>query len=221
MASVTKTYASGRRTITALDDISLSIGPGEFAAVVGKSGSGKSTLLNCLGGLEPPDLGQVSCFDISIYSLGRQQLSRFQRRQLGFVFQRGNLLSYLTVTENIGLPLVLNGITGRDREKRINDLLDQIELSAAAKALPHELSAGEAQRVAMARAVAHRPKILLADEPTANLDTETGRHIVVLMRELGKKSGCTVIMATHDRDITSTADTVIRLKDGSISEEET
>ena len=158
----------------------------EFAAVIGKSGSGKSTLLNCIGGLEPPDRGRITCFGTPIYSLGARELSLFQRRHVGFVFQRGNLLSYLTVAENIGFPLTLNGVRGNERSKRIGELLERIGLGSAAKALPHELSSGETQRVAMARAIAHEPKMLLADEPTANLDTDTGLKVVKLMREMGQ-----------------------------------
>lgn len=220
MTSVTKTFKSGRGAVTALDQVTLSIAPGEFAAVIGKSGSGKSTLLNSLGGLEPPDQGSIVCFGAPIYSLHGRKLSLFQRQHMGFVFQRGNLLSYLTVAENIGFPLTLNGIVGNDRLKRIDELLDRIELLGAEKAFPHELSMGEAQRVATARAVAHYPKMLLADEPTASLDTESGRRIVELIGDLGKDFGCTVIMATHDRDITRTANPVICLKDGRIFKEE-
>jgi ABC-type lipoprotein export system ATPase subunit len=220
MTSVTKTFNSGRGTVTALDSISLSIEAGAFAAITGKSGSGKSTLLNCLGGLEPPEKGSIICFGAPLYSLRGRELSLFQRRHIGFIFQRGNLLSYLTVAENIGFPLTLNGIVGNARLKRIEELLDRIELSSAAKALPHELSMGEAQRVATARAIAHNPKMLLADEPTANLDTETGQRIVELMRKLGRDFGCTIIMATHDMDITGTANSIFCLKDGRILEEE-
>ncbi len=218
MKGVTKTFASGRGIITALKKVSLSIDTGRFVAITGKSGSGKSTLLNCLGGLEPPDEGSIRCFGTPIYSLQRRQLSLFQRHHMGFVFQRGNLLSYLTVEENIGLPLALNGITGKVRLHRINELLDRIGLRSTARALPHELSMGEAQRISLARAVAHSPKLLIADEPTASLDTETGHRIVELMRHLGRDVDCTVILATHDMDITNIADPVIDLKDGQLLE---
>ena len=214
--SVTKVFLSGRGEIRALSDISFSIEAGRFTAVIGKSGSGKSTLLNCIGGLETPDKGNVSCFGTPIYSLSAWELSQFQRRNVGFVFQRGNLLSYLTVAENIGFPLALNRVERQKQSKRIDELLNRIDLTSAAKALPYELSSGEAQRVAMARAIAHNPKILLADEPTANLDTETGKRVIQLMRDIGRDYGCTIIMATHDIEITALADTVIRLKDGSI-----
>ena len=218
LKAVTKAFQSGRGKVRALRDISLWIEESRFATVIGKSGSGKSTLLNCIGGLEPPDKGRITCFDKQIYLLSARELSLFQRRYMGFVFQRGNLLSYLTVAENIAFPLSLNNIAGNARSKRINELLDQIGLATAAKALPHELSSGETQRVAVARAIAHNPKMLLADEPTANLDTATGRQIVQLMRDLGRAHGCTIIMATHDMEIAETADVVTCLKDGRILE---
>ncbi len=218
LVSVSKAFESGRRKINALTDICFSIERGRFAALIGKSGSGKSTLLNCIGGLEPPDRGEVSCFGTSIYALGPRELSRFLRRSVGFVFQRGNLLSYLTVAENIAFPLVLNRVAGNAQAGRIGELLDRIGLASAATALPHELSSGETQRVAIARAIAHRPSLLLADEPTANLDTATGQQAVQLMRDLGRDHGCTIIMATHDLEITGTADAVVRLKDGRLHE---
>ncbi|MEJ2154106.1 MAG: ABC transporter ATP-binding protein [Desulfobacteraceae bacterium] len=217
---MTKAFHSGRRRITALDDVSLSIEAGRFTAVTGKSGSGKSTLLNCIGGLEPPDKGSINCFGTTIYSLSAGELSRFQRQEVGFVFQQGNLLSYLTVADNIGFPLALNGVNRRLRSKRVITLLHRIGLPSAANALPKELSSGEAQRVALARAIAHRPRILLADEPTANLDSATGQQAVQLMRELGRDHQCSIIMATHDNDITAIADSVICLKDGRINEEQ-
>ncbi len=213
---ITKTFQSGRGTLTAINNVSFSIETGMFAAVIGKSGSGKSTLLNCLGGLEPPDSGTITCFGTSLYSLGNHELSLYQRQYIGFIFQRGNLLSYLTVSENIGFPLTLKNVRGSARSKRIDELLDRIDLVSAAKALPHELSGGEAQRVAVARAIAHRPKLLLADEPTASLDTATGQQVVQLMYDMGQADHCTIIMVTHDREITESATPIIYLKDGRI-----
>ena len=218
--AVTKVFRSGRGRIRALDDVSVAFEAAKFTALVGKSGSGKSTLLNCIGGLEPPDEGSINCFGTEINGLGARELSRFQRRQVGFVFQQGNLLSYLTVAENIGFPLALNHVGRKVRDRRIDELLHCIDLPTAANALPRELSSGEAQRVALARAIAHHPNILLADEPTANLDTATGRQAVNLMRDLGRDHRCTILMATHDNDITATADRVIRLRDGRIHKED-
>jgi ABC-type lipoprotein export system ATPase subunit len=220
ISNIYKTFRSGRGHVNAITHVSLSIPIGSFAAVIGKSGSGKSTLLNCMGGLESPDQGEIVCFGTPLHQLGDSQLSRFQRSHLGFVFQRANLLSYLTVDENIGLPLTLNGIVGKARTNRIAALLEEIGLKSAAKALPHELSSGETQRVSVARAVAHHPKLLLADEPTANLDTATGRRVVKLMRKLVTDRGCTTIMATHDSEIIDVADLIIGLKDGQVEEED-
>lgn len=213
---VTKTFRSGRGRVKALSDVSFSLGDNAFTAVIGKSGSGKSTLLSCIGGIEHPDRGSIFCFETPIHSLGGREMSRFQRRHVGFVFQRGNLLSYLTVAENVEFPLILNNIGILQRKNRIDELLDRIGLSAAAKALPHELSGGEIQRVAVARAVAHNPKMLLADEPTANLDSATGSEVVQLMREMGKAFSCSVVMATHDTDIIEASDTVLYLQDGRV-----
>lgn len=216
LSGITKSFQSGRGQVKAIVEVSLSVATGGFAAVMGKSGSGKTTLLNCIGGLEMPDEGEIHCFGTPINRLTAGELSLFQRRYLGFVFQRGNLLSYLTVSENIGLPLTLNGVVGVARTKRIASLLTDIDLTSAAQALPHELSGGETQRVSVARAIAHHPKLLLADEPTANLDSASGQQIVRLMRHLGKERGGTIIMATHDRDITDGVDLLIDLKDGQV-----
>lgn len=219
LSHVTKTFRSGRGQVQAVVDVSLDVAGGHFAALMGKSGSGKSTLLNCMGGLERPEKGEIVCFGTPISRLAAGELGRFQRHHLGFVFQRGNLLSYLTVAENIGLPLTLNGTVGAARARRVERLLAAIGLASAAKALPHELSAGETQRVSVARAIAHQPKLLLADEPTANLDTANGKQIVRLMRNLARERGCTIVMATHDRDITDHVDVMIRMKDGQVREE--
>ena len=184
------------------------------ATVVGKSGSGKSTLLNCIAGIESPDKGRVVCFGQDITALSSKALSEFQRRWAGFVFQHGNLLSYLSVFENIAFPLALNGMTAPRRAARVKTLLERIGLSGAEKAMPHELSGGEIQRVAAARALAHSPRMVLADEPTANLDTETGKQLVNLMFEIGREQGCTLIIATHDAEISALADKTIYLRDG-------
>jgi ABC-type lipoprotein export system ATPase subunit len=219
LSDITKTFRSGRGRVDALVKVSLEVAAGGFAAIMGKSGSGKSTLLNCIGGLEAPDQGEIRCFETVVNRLAARQLSLFQRRHLGFVFQRGNLLSYLTVAENIGLPLTLNDVTGAERTRRIEALLEGIGLLEAARALPHELSGGETQRVSVARALAHRPRLLLADEPTANLDTDSGRRVVALLRRLSAEDGSTIIMATHDRDILNDVDQIIYLKDGTVTRE--
>lgn len=220
LSHISKTFSSGRGQVNAVVDVTLSIPAGCLVAIMGKSGSGKSTLLNCIGGLEKPDKGEILCFGTPIHQLRTRQLSDFLRRNVGFVFQRGNLLSYLNVADNIGFPLALNGMRGTERAHRIATLLGDIGLENAAKAMPHELSGGEIQRVSVARAVAHHPRLLLVDEPTASLDTASGTQVVQLMRNLGKERGCTMVMATHDLDITRNADMLVELKDGRIISKE-
>jgi len=220
VANLSKTFRSGRGLVNALADVSFELPTGCYAVVMGVSGSGKSTLLNCMAGIERPSRGEITCFEIPVHRISGRKLCQFQRRDLGFVFQRGNLLSYLSVAENIGLPLTLNGIGGKVRSRRIDALLDAIDLRQAARAMPHELSSGETQRVSVARAIAHRPKLLLADEPTASLDTSSGQRIVQLIRELAAETGCTVLMATHDREIAAGAQQKIILKDGAVGQEE-
>lgn len=214
LKGVHKTFRSGRGFVKALKNVSFAVGKGRTAAIVGKSGSGKSTLLNCIGGLERPDKGSISCFGHDMLALSAKALSEFQRQSVGFVFQHGNLLSYLTVYENIEFPLVLNGIDSNQRIERVKLLLEKIGLKAAEKAMPHELSGGEIQRVSAVRALAHSPKILLADEPTASLDTDTGKRLVDFMFNIGKEQGCTMIISTHDPEICELADRTVYLKDG-------
>ena len=220
LEGISKEYRSGRGHVKALINVSLTIDKETAVAVVGKSGSGKTTLLNCMGGLEQPENGTVTCFGIDIHSLSGAALCLFQRRNVGFVFQHGNLLSYLTVYENIAFPLTLNDIGGKKKAKRIDGLLKSIGLKGAGAALPHELSGGEVQRVAVARAMAHRPLMLLADEPTASLDSETGRNLVRFMFDMGREQGCTMVISTHDPEIVDLADARIHIRDGIIVKEE-
>ena len=214
LESVHKTFRSGRGFVNALKNVSFVVEKGSTTAVVGKSGSGKSTLLNCIGGLECPDKGRIVCFGRDILALSAKALSKFQRHSVGFIFQHGNLLSYLSVFENIAFPLTLNGIGGNQQTERVEVLLEKIGLRGAEKAMPHELSGGEIQRVSAARALAHSPRMLLADEPTASLDSETGKNLVDLMVEIGREQGCTLIISTHDPEICELADRTIYLKDG-------
>ncbi len=211
---ISKSYRSGRGVVYAVSSVSFSIGTGKALTVVGKSGSGKTTLLNCIGGLERPDSGSIIYFGMTIHELSERKVSQFRRRNMGFVFQAGNLLSYLTVFENISLPLMMNGTKGKNKEKRVFELLERIELTDAAPAMPGELSGGEAQRVSVARAIAHNPKLLLADEPTANLDSDTGMNLIELMLGLGRDQGCTIILSTHDTDLINLSDNTLNLLDG-------
>jgi len=211
-------FRSGRGKVFALKEISFSVEKGSSLILAGKSGSGKTTLLNCIGGLEKPEKGNVICAGEQIHSLSGKALSRFQRRRIGFVFQSGNLLSYLNVMENIEFPMALNEIKGKRRHGRVSELLDAVGLAGAGSAMPFELSAGETQRVAFARAIAHSPSILLADEPTANLDSENGRQLINLMFSLSRESGCTMVVATHDAEIIHPAPHKLFLKDGQIED---
>ena len=214
--SISKAYRSGRGRVLALSDISFTFEKKSRVAVFGKSGSGKTTLLNCIGGIERPEIGTVTCFGVDIHSLSHKALCLFQRKHVGFVFQHGNLFTYLTVFENIAFPLELNGFGRQAIERRVSELLENIGLADAGAALPHELSGGEVQRVSVARAVAHGPRVLLADEPTANLDSDTGRDLVRLMFDMGRNQECAVIVATHDPDIIRLADARLAIQDGKI-----
>ncbi|GAB6143928.1 ABC transporter ATP-binding protein [Desulfocicer niacini] len=213
---LSKSYHSGRGKRQVLCKVSLYVAPGGTLAVMGKSGSGKTTLLNCIGGLEQPDIGIINCLGVDLHTLSRHELSSFQRKKMGFIFQSANLLSYLTVFENIAFPLELNHL---EKEKRVAELLEKVGLSEAGSAMPHELSGGETQRIAFARAIAHRPEMLLADEPTANLDTETGQTLVEWMFTMCKEEGCAIILSTHDFDLMTLSDKTITLLDGKIIHE--
>ncbi len=215
--NISKSFSSGSRKVQVLSNVSLKLKKGETLTIIGKSGSGKTTLLNCLGGLDIPDSGRINCFGIDINCLSEKKRSLFQRKKLGFVFQSNNLLSYLNVSENIVFPLVLNSYAKKDREKRVEELLELLELDMLAKAMPHELSGGQAQRVAFARAIAHSPELLLADEPTASLDTQTGLNLIKLMYRVGQEHNSTIIVSTHDNEIIKYSDRAIHLTDGKIT----
>lgn len=213
---ISKQFGSGMGKVQVLNDISFTLKKGCILTLIGKSGSGKTTLLNCLGGLDMPDKGRITCFGIDVNSLSERKRSLFQREKMGFLFQSGNLLSYLTVFENIGFPLVLNGYTKKDREKRITDLLEKLDLSSFSTAMPRELSGGQAQRAAFARAIAHSPPLLIADEPTASLDTQTGLNLIQQMVSIGREHNSTIIVSTHDTELIKYADQTLHILDGKI-----
>ena len=213
---VSKSFNSGRGKIRALSGVSFSAGAGTAVAIIGKSGSGKTTLLNCMGGLLRPDEGSVTCFGAEISKLSGKGVSLFQRRHLGFIFQYNNLISCYSVFDNIAFPLVLNGVARRERERRISHLLERIGLRGSENALPGELSGGEAQRVAAARAVAHSPGVLLADEPTASLDSETGRKLITLLLEMTREQKCALVLSTHDRELIGLCDRFLYMRDGEL-----
>jgi putative ABC transport system ATP-binding protein len=212
---ITKTYISGEDDFAAINDISFEIKQGEFVAVNGPSGSGKSTLLTILGGLNNPTNGKVIIDEINIYSLSVEQLSYFRREYVGFVFQSFQLISYLTVVENVMLSLVVSDYSRREKSQRSSDILKKVGLVNKENRLPDELSGGEQERVALARALVNRPPIILADEPTGNLDTETGDNIMQLFQDLNEE-GQTIIMVTHNPENVNYANRVISLRDGII-----
>lgn len=214
VSGISRSYRSGRGRVVALEDISFEVEKGKCFIVAGRSGSGKTTLLNCIGGLEKPDRGRVLCAGTDINTLAQGELARFQRKHFGFMFQGGNLLSYLTVRENIAFPLELNRISGSPQNLRIDWLLASIGLPEIGAALPREISGGETQRVAFARAIAHSPAVLLADEPTASLDSTNARQLTRMMFALSREQYCTLIVATHDPEVIDMADEILFLKDG-------
>ena len=206
----------GLTEVTALKDASLEIESGEFVAIMGPSGSGKSTLLHLLGGLDVPTSGKIILAGDSITDLSDKKLTLIRREKIGFIFQFFNLLPTLNVEENIALPLVIAGLRQNDYEERLERLIETVGLTNRKKHRPDELSGGEQQRVAIARAFITEPKIVLADEPTGNLDTKTGREILTLLKDSSKKLGLTVLMVTHEPAAAAYSEKIIFLRDGLI-----
>ncbi len=209
-----KYYGTGGREVKALDGISLEVERGEFLAVVGSSGSGKSTLLHMLGGLDRPTSGKVFVDEKDISSLREDALCIFRRRKIGFVFQSFNLVPVLNVYENIVLPVELDGNTVD--KKYVDRVVEALGLQEKLLSLPGQLSGGQQQRVAMARALASKPAILLADEPTGNLDSRTSQDVLGLLKVTGEKFGQTIVMITHNEEIAQMADRIVRIEDGKI-----
>lgn len=209
-----KTYGSGENAVHALDGIDLSIERGEFTAIVGTSGSGKSTLLHMLGGLDRPTSGKVEVDGKDIFSLSDEELTIFRRRKIGFVFQNYNLVPVLNVYENIVLPVQLDG--GTPDEKYISSVIETLGLANKLQNLPNNLSGGQQQRVAIARALASKPAIILADEPTGNLDSKTSQDVLGLLKITSQKFSQTMVMITHNEEIAQLADRIIRIEDGRI-----
>ncbi|MDS4031768.1 MAG: ABC transporter ATP-binding protein [Candidatus Contendobacter sp.] len=214
-----KHYTEGDRQRTLFADLSLDIGSGEFIALLGQSGSGKSTLLNLLGGIDLPDGGQIRIGDRSLTTLSEVQRTRFRRRHIGFVFQFFNLIPTLTVGENLLLPLELNGLTTPDQHGRALALLDHVGLGDRRDSFPERLSGGEQQRLALVRALVHNPWVLLADEPTGNLDAATGEHILELLLSLHRQAQTTMIVVTHSQAVAARADRILILDAGHIREQ--
>ena len=211
--SLAKTFANG---VVALSDISISIQRGEFIALVGRSGSGKSTLMNILGGLDSPTSGSVSINSRTVDYANRKNLIDIRRTEVGFVFQQFNLIPSLNALENVAYPLLFNYTRREERLQRALQLLKMVGLGERADHLPHQMSGGEQQRVAIARAMVGDSSIILADEPTGNLDSKTSSEIYQLMREVNKKNNVTFLIVTHERDLASYCDRTIELRDGKV-----
>jgi putative ABC transport system ATP-binding protein len=211
-----KLYQQGENQITALAGVSLEIDRGSFAAIMGPSGSGKSTLLHLIGGLDRPTSGELLVDGRLLGQMADDQITLFRRHQIGFVFQFFNLLPTLTALENIALPLVLDGRSHAEAEERAALLLAKVGVDKRENHLPEALSGGEIQRIAIARALSYNPPLLLADEPTGNLDTKNGAAILELLRQCNQENGCTVVMVTHSEEAAKYADRRIYLRDGRV-----
>lgn len=215
--NLTKIYGKGESKVVALDDVSFTVEKGEFVAIVGASGSGKSTLLHLIGGVDKPTKGQVFINDKDIYQMNDDALAIFRRRQIGLVYQFYNLIPILNVEENITLPLELDG--RHVDENSLNDILKLLGLENRKKHLPNELSGGQQQRTSIGRALITNPTIILADEPTGNLDSKSSDEIVALLKKSNKELNQTIIMITHNMEIAKVADRIIKIEDGKIVEE--
>ena len=212
---VTKSFGSGDRAVTAVNGVTMTVGDGEFVAIVGRSGSGKTTLMSLLGALEQPTGGMIFVDGEDITRLRPSELVHYRGRKIGFVFQSYNLVPNLTATENVMLPMEFIGVGKTERKVRAAELLEQVELTGDKQGRkPGRLSGGEQQRVAIARALANKPSIILADEPAGNLDSQTSMTIIELLRGLSRSEGTTVILVTHDSMMADQADRVLRLEDG-------
>ena len=212
-----KVYGKGETKVDALDNVSFDVEQGEFVAIVGPSGSGKSTLLHILGGVDSPTSGEVNIAGTDISKLNETKLAIFRRRQIGLIYQFYNLIPILNVEENMTLPLLLDG--KKPDKKLLKDLLEKLGLKERLKHLPNQLSGGQQQRVSIGRALMNNPALLLADEPTGNLDSENSKEIVALLRKFNKENNQTVIIITHDERIALSADRIITIEDGRITKD--
>lgn len=214
--NICKTYGSGEAAVTALKDVSFTVPKGEYVAVVGESGSGKSTLLNMIGALDTPSSGRVLIDGRDIFAMDDRKLTIFRRRNIGFIFQAFNLIPELTVEQNIIFPALLD--YQKPDKAYLEELLTVLDLKERRHHLPSQLSGGQQQRAAIGRALFTRPALILADEPTGNLDTKNSREVIALLKEASKKYEQTIIMITHNRSIAQTADRVLRVSDGSLTD---
>ena len=214
--NLVREYQVGTGVVRAVDGISLQVRPGQLIAVRGRSGSGKTTLLSLIGALDRPSEGSAHVAGMAVSEMSEKDLVGFRRRTIGFIFQAFGLLPILSAAENVEIPLRLVAAPPRERDSRVDELLELVGLADRAHHRPHELSGGEQQRVAIARALANRPKLLLADEPTGQLDSHTGHDVMALIRAIVQREGTTAIVATHDPALIDLADRVIELRDGKI-----
>lgn len=216
VTEVNHSYGTGKIKVPVLFDINLHINRGEFVALCGSSGSGKSTLLNLLAGLTKPDEGSVTVSGEEISSYSENELCLFRRRSMGFIFQSYNLLPNLTALENVELPLIFAGEGNKKRRAKATEILHRVGLDGRLDHKPNELSGGQQQRVSIARALVNQPSIILADEPTGNLDSKTEQEILVLMRQMNRENGTTFIIVTHEQEVAEQSDRVIYLQDGRV-----
>jgi putative ABC transport system ATP-binding protein len=215
---VTRTFGSGPTATAALRGVSLTVGEGQLVALRGRSGSGKTTLLNIVGGLDTPDSGTVHVDGKDVTTMSERQRVRLRRETVAYIFQSFGLLPVLSAAENVGVPLRIAGLAPRAREERVALMLTLVGLADHSRHRPGELSGGQQQRVAIARALATRPRLLLADEPTGQLDAETGKQIMRLLRSVVRSEGVTALVATHDPTLMDIADTILHLADGAVQE---
>ena len=218
LTDICKTYQVGDEIVRALDHASLTVNDGEFVSIVGPSGSGKSTMMNIIGCLDIADSGEYLLDDIPIEDYTENELAKVRSKKIGFVFQSFNLIPQLTAWENVELPLIYQRIRKSERKRRITEALERVQLTARRHHLPSELSGGQQQRVAIARAIAAHPSLILADEPTGNLDSHTGKDIMDIFHEL-HESGNTIVLITHDDNIAKQTGRMVRILDGHVSED--
>ncbi len=214
--AVTRRFPLDHNFVSALDNVNLSVAPGEFLAIAGPSGSGKSTLLNLIGCIDKPTSGRILIDGVDTSKLTATRMTALRREKIGFVFQTFNLIPVFTAAENVEFPLLVQGFSSKERRERVAAALDSVGLSARANHRPDLLSGGERQRVAVARAIVHRPSLVLADEPTANLDTRNATQLIDLMHDLNRRLGLTFIFSTHDQRLLEHTDRIVRLTDGQV-----
>ena len=217
LSEIDKSYRLGRVDVPAVRGVTLEIARGDFIALAGPSGSGKTTLLNVIGCIDKPDRGRIVLDDVDVTAVPLHRLASVRRDMLGFIFQTFNLLPVLTALENVEYPLLLRGVPKRERRERASAWLDQVGLTQQARQRPDQLSGGQRQRVAIARAMAGEPKLVIADEPTANLDSETGARILDLLAEINGRTACTFVISSHDPALIARAARVVRIRDGRIA----